>query len=221
MKEIVNQAIKPEKAKLICTVFSFPSSIFAYRLSCSVSKHLPSFLFGLAFLLPFSFLYSMLPGMSPFLPSLSLSLEFCVECTTVEFVLRPLIRLVLIFLPLSSSSAEWMNFFHCLSEAHLRCSAQWLRGLLPAIYYKIKINGCWNVILWPTIIETNDDFRLNRIWNVNPNGELFYLQKVLLSTHVATVVSGVLGLLCFTLVSQKIVQLYKFLGVMLVVWIVC
>lgn len=72
----------------------------------------------------------------------SLSLEFCVESTTVEFVLLPLIRLVLIFLPLSCSSAEWMNFFNCLSEEHLHCSAQWPCGLLPAIYYEIKIDGC-------------------------------------------------------------------------------
>lgn len=77
------------------------------------------------------------------------SLEICVESTTVEFVLLPLIRLVLIFLPLNCSSAKWMNFFNCLSEAHLHCSAQWLSGLLPAIYYEIKIDGCRNVILWP------------------------------------------------------------------------
>lgn len=71
-----------------------------------------------------------------------LPLEFCVESTTAEFVLLPLIRLVLIFLPPSRSSAEWMNFCNCLSEAHLHCTAQRPHGLLPAIYYEIKINGC-------------------------------------------------------------------------------
>ena len=61
----------------------------------------------------------LLPSPSPS-PSPS---SFCVESTTVEFVLLPLIRLVLIFLPPSRSSAEWMNFFNCLSEAHLHCTA--------------------------------------------------------------------------------------------------
>lgn len=100
-----------------------------------------------------------LPDMSPLLPSpfswtfLSSPPRLCVESTTVEFVLLPLIRLVLIFLPPSCSSAEWMNFFNCLSQAHLHCSAQWPRGLLPAIYYEIKIDGCWNVILWLALLR--------------------------------------------------------------------
>ena len=131
------------------------------------------------------FACSTLPYMSPLPLSLVLvssPLYFSVESTTVEFVLLPLIRLVLIFLPPCRSSAEWMNFFNCLSEPHLHCSAQRPRGLLPAIYYEIKINGCWNVILWPTVIETNDDFLLNRIWNVSPTGALFQVQSRLIKS---------------------------------------
>lgn len=85
--------------------------------------------FILAFLLSLSFfICSFLPNVSPHHSPLScfffLSCDFCVESTTVEFVLLPLIGLVLIFLPSSRSSAEWMNFFNCLSESHLHCTAQ-------------------------------------------------------------------------------------------------
>lgn len=110
-----------------------------------------------------------------FSPLLSFPLPWvlCVESTTVEFVLLPLIRLVLIFLPPGCSSMEWINFFNCLSEARLHRSGRPPRGLLPAIYYEIKIDGRRNEILWPAIIETNDDFLLNRIWNVSPTGVPF------------------------------------------------
>lgn len=120
-----------------------------------------------------SFVFSHLFASFSHVSSPPLSSEFCVKSTTVEFVLLPLIRLVLIFLPPSCSSAERMDFFNCLSEGHLHCSSQQLRGLLPAIYYEIKINGCWNLILWAAVIETNDDFLLNRIWNVSLSGMLF------------------------------------------------
>lgn len=45
-----------------------------------------------------------------------LSPDFHVESTVPESALQPLIRLVLIFLP-SSTSVEWMNFPACLSAA--------------------------------------------------------------------------------------------------------
>lgn len=122
-----------------------------------LTASLPSILTAL---LPFffshlfhSFWHVSSPSLSLFLNLPLLSPWLCVESTTVEFVLLPLIRLVLIFLPPSYSSAEWMNFFNCLSQAHLHCSAQWPRGLLPAIYYEIKIDGCWNVILWLALLR--------------------------------------------------------------------